>query len=84
MESVVAVVAVVGAIGAFLLGFARLAIRARTRCLGITFMGPFADLWDPGYLRTDVVIESQAWRGGESPESGAPPAGSDIPRHVGS
>jgi hypothetical protein len=76
MESVVAVLAVICVMGTFLLGFARLAIRARNRRVGLTFMGPFADLWDPGYLRTDVVIESQTLRGDEAPESGAPPRGS--------
>jgi hypothetical protein len=77
MESVVAVLAVIGVMGTFLLGFARLAIRARNRRVGLTFMGPFADLWDPGYLRTDVVIASQTLRGDEAPESAAPPHGSD-------
>jgi hypothetical protein len=79
MESVVAVLAVIGVIGSFLLGFARLAIRARNRRVGLTFMSPFADLWDPGYLRTDVVIASQTLRGDEAPESGAPHGSGDRP-----
>lgn len=77
VQSLLAVLAVVGVIGSVLLGFARLAIRARDKRVGISFLGPFADLWDPAHLRTDVVIASQSLRGDRAPEAGAPPGDID-------
>lgn len=63
----------VAVLGLFLLGFARLAIRARTRHLGISLMTPFATLWNPADLRTDAVVEAKTLRGDEAEGDGAPP-----------
>ena len=60
-------------VGAYLGGFARLAILARRRGSGHSLMAPFEDIWDPGAHRTHIEIQVQEDRNAPAPAPGDPP-----------
>lgn len=59
-----------GAIVVIMVGYAGLAIRARRRGLGHSFMGPFEDMWDPAQRRSETAIHEQVERGARAQAPG--------------
>ncbi|MGV9818553.1 hypothetical protein [Nocardia xishanensis] len=59
-------------------GFAWATTRARRRGVGgVSVIGPFQDMWDPGAARTQIEIEIQAEQAMPAPSPGDPPDSDD-------
>ncbi|MEU2253802.1 hypothetical protein [Nocardia xishanensis] len=59
-------------------GFAWATTRARRRGIGgVSVIGPFQDMWDPGAARTQIEIEIQAEQTAPAPSPGDPPDADD-------
>ncbi|WP_036571584.1 hypothetical protein [Nocardia sp. BMG51109] len=54
-------------------GFAWVTTRARRRGLGVSVIGPFQDIWDPGAGRTVLEIEVRAELRAPAPSPDDPP-----------
>jgi hypothetical protein len=80
VADLLAIVAVLAAFGAVMVGLALLTKRARGRRVGSSVAGPFEEIWHPAAHRARIDIEVQDERKIGAPSPGDPPGLGDIDR----
>ncbi|WP_067564213.1 hypothetical protein [Nocardia acidivorans] len=67
MDSVVALALAISPIVLFAAAFELIVHRARRRGIGGSVVGPFQEMWDPGSLRAQLTVETQAEEAAPNP-----------------